>query len=168
MYPVEPLPTPARARRNLLVGGIALAVAAVLFVIAVPLGIRGHGAAHLEVVGEASAFAVAPGAEEQPGAVELRTAPVTRAASSTTATVELVGESAPRARLVAFRDGTWVGAGDRIVLDRHDAAQGVAVLVEPRESATDDAWDGSVTVRLTVSQGFLPDTDEIDLTLAPS
>lgn len=167
MYPAEPLPTPERARRNLLVGGVVLAVAAVLFVVAVPLGIRGHGVAHLEIVGEAPAHAVATDAEEPPGAVELRTAPVARTGSSTTATVELVGDYAPRARLVAFREGTWVGAGDRIVLDRYAAAQGVDVFVEPREGAADDDWDGSVTVRLTVSQGFLPDTDEIDLALPP-
>jgi hypothetical protein len=168
MYPAEPLPTPERARRNLLVGGVVLAVAAVLFVVAVPLGIRGHGVAHLEVVGEAPVHMAAADVPEQPGAVALRTAPVARAASSTTATVELVGESAPRARLVAFRDGTRVGTGDRIVLDRRDTAEGVDVLVEPREGGADDEWDGSVTVRLTVSQGFLPDTDELDLTLPPS
>lgn len=168
MYPAEPLPTPRRARRNLIVGGIALAVAAVLFVTAVPLGIRGRGVAHLEVVAEPPAHAVSTDGDEPTGPIELRTAPVARTTSSTTATVELVGESAPRARLVAFRDGTRVGAGERIELDRHDAARGVDVLVEPREGAADDEWDGSVTVRLTVSQGFLPDTDEIDLTLPSS
>jgi len=168
MYPAEPLPTPERARRNLIVGGVVLAVAAVLFVVAVPLGIRGHGVAHLEIVGEAPAHAVATDAEEPSGTVELRTVPVARTASSTTATVELVGESAPRAQLVAFRDGMWVGTGHRIELDRHDAAQGIDVLVEPREGGADDEWDGSVTVRLTVSQGFLPDTDEVDLTLPSS
>ncbi|MEV8240088.1 hypothetical protein AB0O90_07630 [Microbacterium testaceum] len=164
----EPLPTPERARRNLVVGLVALAVAVVLFLVAVPLSVRGSGVAHLAVV---SASDEAREAEHDDpdaprGSVDLEMEPVARTKSSTTATVELVGESAARARLVTSRDGTWVDAGERVSLRREDAANGVALRVVARDH--EDEWDGTVTVRLTVSQGMLPDVDEIDVHLFDS
>lgn len=167
VFAPERLPTARQARRSLIVGGIVLALAVTLSVVALPLGIRGHGVARL---GEATA---APGsstgpADERPGAVELRTAPIASLTRDASATVELVDGAASRARLSLLRDGAWVDGGDRLALSRDETAAGVTVRVRAVAPRDDREWDGIATVRLTVSQGFLPDVDEVDIDLFAS
>lgn len=163
------LPTARQARRSLLVGGIALALAVTLSVVALPLGIRGQGVARIDFAPTVSAdHAGAAGIAAQPGSVDLQTAPVASLTRDATATVELVDDAASRARLSLLRGGAWVEEGASITLTREEAVEGVTVRVRAVDPRHAPGWDGVATVRLTVSQGLLPDTDEIDIDLSAS
>lgn len=156
----------ARARRNLVLGGIALAVAVVVSVVvvtAVPLGLRGQGVAQIQAAPEPRAT-VDAGVR---AVADLRTAPIASLGADATATLELVGDSAGRARLALPRDEGWVDAGDRIALSRSDAADGVVFRVSARDSRQDGHRE-PVIVRLTVSQGLLPDIADLEVDLTPS
>jgi protein-arginine deiminase len=97
----------------------------------------------------------------------LRTMPIADLDDEATGTVALAGVGADKARLFLERDGEWVFVDEGVQLSREELAAGLVLGIDGRDVIRPGEWDGKVTVRFSVKQGLLEDTDEVQMRVAP-
>jgi protein-arginine deiminase len=97
----------------------------------------------------------------------LRTMPIDDLDGDATGTVALVGDGADKARLFLQRGSEWVFLDEAAELTRDELAAGLVLGIDGRDVIRPGEWDGKVTVRFTVAQGLVDDTDEVQLRVAP-